>query len=121
MGEDAKFKEIIYEVKDGVAWITINRPEVQNAFREQTLDELIDAFQSTRHDPTIAVAVVTGAGDTAFSAGGDFHAMMRLNWQNAAQWNDRMLGCAMAIRGLHIPVIAMKLLPIVVLVSIPCL
>ena len=107
MGEDSKFKEIIYEVKDGVAWITINRPEVQNAFREQTLDELIDAFQSTRHDPTIAVAVVTGAGDTAFSAGGDFHAMMRLNWQNAAQWNDRMLGCAMAIRGLHIPVIAM--------------
>jgi len=68
---------------------------------------LITAFQSTRHDPTIAVAVVTGAGDTAFSAGGDFHAMMRLNWQNAAQWNDRMLGCAMAIRGLHIPVIAM--------------
>ena len=47
MGEETKFKEIIYEVKDGVAWITINRPEVQNAFREQTLDELIDAFQST--------------------------------------------------------------------------
>ena len=107
MGDDAKYNEILYEVKDGVAWITINRPEVMNAFREQTLDELIDAFQSTRHDPTIAVAVVTGAGDEAFSAGGDFHAMMRLNWQNAAQWNDRMLGCAMAIRGLHIPVIAM--------------
>ncbi|MBL23751.1 MAG: 1,4-dihydroxy-6-naphthoate synthase [Rhodospirillaceae bacterium] len=107
MGSDNKYEEILYEVKDGVAWITINRPDVMNAFREQTLDELIDAFQSTRHDPTIAVAVVTGAGDQAFSAGGDFHAMMRLNWQNAAQWNDRMLGCAMAIRGLHIPVIAM--------------
>ena len=107
MGENTNYDEIIYEVKNGIAWITINRPEVQNAFREQTLDELIDAFQSTRHDPTIAVAVVTGAGDTAFSAGGDFHAMMRLNCQNAAQWNDRMLGCAMAIRGLHIPVIAM--------------
>ena len=60
MGSDAKYEEILYEVKDGVAWITINRPEVQNAFREQTLDELITAFQSTRHDPTIAVAVVTG-------------------------------------------------------------
>lgn len=107
MGSDAKYKEIIYEVDDGVAWITINRPEVMNAFREQTLDELIDAFTNTRNDPTIAVAVVKGAGDKAFSAGGDFHAMMRLNWQNAAQWNDRMLGCAMAIRGLHIPVIAM--------------
>ena len=107
MGSDAKYKEILYEVVDGVAWVTINRPEVMNAFREQTLDELIDAFKSTRDDPTIAVAVVTGAGDKAFSAGGDFHAMMRLNWQNAAQWNDRMLACAMTIRGLHIPVIAM--------------
>ena len=37
MGSDAKYKEIIYEVDDGVAWITINRPEVMNAFREQTL------------------------------------------------------------------------------------
>ncbi|MEL0105344.1 MAG: enoyl-CoA hydratase-related protein [Rhodospirillaceae bacterium] len=102
-----KFKEVIYEVKDGVAWITINRPEVRNAFREQTLDELIAAFDQTRYDPTIAVAVVKGAGDKAFSAGGDFYAMKRLNWINAAQWNDRMLGLAMTIRGLQIPVVAM--------------
>ncbi len=102
-----KFKEISYEVKDGVAWITINRPEVRNAFREQTLDELIAAFDQTRYDPTIAVAVVRGAGDKAFSAGGDFYAMKRLNWINAAQWNDRMLGLAMTIRGLQIPVVAM--------------
>jgi naphthoate synthase len=107
MASDTKFREVIYEVKDGVAWITINRPEVRNAFREQTLDELIEAFRLTRDDPSIAVAVVTGAGDKAFSAGGDFHAMMRLNWTNAAQWNDRMQGLAMTIRGLPIPVIAM--------------
>ena len=86
---------MLYDVKNGVAWITINRPEVRNAFREQTLDELIAAFDQTRYDPTIAVAVVTGAGDKAFSAGGDFYAMKRLNWINAAQWNDRMLGLAM--------------------------
>ncbi|MDH5748618.1 MAG: enoyl-CoA hydratase-related protein [Rhodospirillales bacterium] len=107
MGSDAKFKEVLYEVKDGVAWITINRPEVRNAFREQTLDELTEAFSLTKNDPSIAVAVVTGAGDKAFSSGGDFHAMMRLNWTNAAQWNDRMQGLAMMIRGLPIPVIAM--------------
>jgi dihydroxynaphthoic acid synthetase len=107
MASETKFKEVIYEVKDGVAWITINRPEVRNAFREQTLDELTEAFSLTKNDPTIAVAVVTGAGDKAFSAGGDFHAMMRLNWTNAAQWNDRMQGLAMMIRGLPIPVIAM--------------
>jgi dihydroxynaphthoic acid synthetase len=103
----ADFKDILFEVEDHVAWITINRPEARNAFREQTLDELIHAFRSTRNDASIACAVVTGAGDKAFSAGGDFGAMMKLNWTNAAHWNDRMLGTAMTIRGLPIPVIAM--------------
>jgi len=68
---------------------------------------MIHAFRSTREDPSIACAVVTGSGDTSFSAGGDFHAMMRLNRANAHMWNDRMLGLAMTIRGLPIPVIAM--------------
>ena len=102
-----KYADILLEVDDGVAWVTINRPETRNAFREQTLDELIDAFRSTRDDPSIACAVVTGAGDRAFSSGGDFHAMTRLNRANAHHWNDRMLGLAMTIRGLPIPVIAM--------------
>jgi dihydroxynaphthoic acid synthetase len=101
------FRDIIYEVKDNVAWVTINRPDARNAFREQTLDEMIWALSSTREDPTIACAVVTGMGDIAFSAGGDFGAMMKLNRANAHMWNDRMLGLAMTIRGLPIPVIAM--------------
>jgi len=101
------YGDILFDVKDAVAWLTINRPRVQNAFREQTLDEMIHALRSTREDPSIACAVVTGAGDTAFSAGGDFHAMMRLNRANAHMWNDRMLALAMTIRGLPIPVIAM--------------
>jgi dihydroxynaphthoic acid synthetase len=87
--------------------VTINRPRVLNAFREHTLDEMIDALKSTREDPSIVCAVVTGAGDKAFSAGGDFYAMKRLNFANAYMWNDRMLGLAMTIRGLPIPVIAM--------------
>jgi dihydroxynaphthoic acid synthetase len=108
MARDAsEFNEVLYEVEDNVAWITINRPEVRNAFREQTLDELREAVLLTRNDPSIACAVITGAGETAFSAGGDFHAMKRLNWVNAAHWNDRMQGLAMAIRGVPIPVIAM--------------
>jgi len=102
-----KYRDILYEVKDQVAWVTINRPRVLNAFREQTLDEMIDALKSTREDPSIVCAVVTGAGDKAFSAGGDFYAMKRLNFTNACMWNDRMLGLAMTIRGLPIPVIAM--------------
>jgi dihydroxynaphthoic acid synthetase len=100
------YREITYEVIDNVAWITINRPEVRNAFREQTLDELADALLATREDPSIACAVVSGAGG-AFSAGGDFHAMMKLNRANSAMWNDRMLKVAMTIRNLPIPVIAM--------------
>jgi naphthoate synthase len=101
------YRDILFEVKDQVAWLTINRPRVLNAFREQTLDEMTGALRSTREDPSIACAVVTGAGDKAFSAGGDFHAMMRLNRANAHMWNDRMLGLAMTIRGLPIPVVAM--------------
>src|SRR6266511_6049139 len=100
------YDDIPYEVRDQVAWATINRPRVLNAFREQTLDELIDALKSTREDPSVACAVVTGAGDKAFSAGGDFYAMKRLNWVNGAMWNDRMQGLAMTIRSLPIPVIA---------------
>src|SRR6201989_163374 len=102
-----QYDDILYEVKDQVAWATINRPRVLNAFREQSLDEMIDALKSTREDPSIVCAVVTGAGDKAFSAGGDFYAMKRLNFINGAMWNDRMQGLAMAIRGVPIPVIAM--------------
>jgi len=102
-----KYTDILYEVKDQVAWITINRPRVLNCFREQSLDEMIDALKSTREDPSIVCAVVTGAGNQSFSAGGDFYAMKRLNFNNAYMWNDRMLGLAMTIRNLPIPVIAM--------------
>ena len=101
------YTDIIYAVKDQVAWITINREKVLNAFREQTLDEMIDALKATREDPSIVCAVITGKGDRSFSAGGDFYAMRRLNFTNAYMWNDRMLGLAMTIRGLPIPVIAM--------------
>ena len=67
-----KYTDILFEVKDQVAWITINREKVLNAFREQTLDEMIDALKSTREDPSIVCAVITGKGNKSFSAGGDF-------------------------------------------------
>lgn len=102
-----QYKDIIYEVVDQVAWITINRPHVLNACRELTLDEIREAIRSTRDDPSIACVVITGTGDRAFCSGGDFSSMMRLNWVSASHWNDRMLGCAMEIRGVGIPVIAM--------------
>ena len=60
--DDRNYGDILYEVKDQVAWITINRPRVMNAFREQTLDEMIDAVKSTREDPSIACIVVHRRG-----------------------------------------------------------
>lgn len=100
------YREIVVEVRNQGAWIGINRPEVRNAFREQTLDELAGALEATRDDPMIVAAVLYGVGGH-FSAGGDFHAMMRLNKANSAMWNDRMLKVAMTCRNLPIPVIAM--------------
>jgi dihydroxynaphthoic acid synthetase len=102
-----EYRDIRFEIVDHIAWVTIDREWVLNAFREQTLDELADAIGSTREDPSIAAVIVTGAGERAFSAGGDFHAMMRLNRINGHLWNDRMLRLAMTIRGLPVPVIAM--------------
>jgi naphthoate synthase len=102
-----KYQDIIYEVVDQVAWVTINRPHVLNAVRELTLDEITAAVRDTKNDPSIACVVITGVGDRAFCSGGDFASMMRLNWVNASHWNERMLGCATAIRSAAIPVIAM--------------
>jgi naphthoate synthase len=63
--------DILYGKKDGIAWITINRPEVRNAFRTRTVRELTEAFEDAKFDPTVGVVVLTGAGDKAFCAGGD--------------------------------------------------
>jgi naphthoate synthase len=65
------YTDILYEQKDGVAWITINRPEVRNAFRTRTVAELTAAFEDARWDPAVGVVVLTGAGDKAFCSGGD--------------------------------------------------
>lgn len=100
------YTEIVFDRRNDAAWIGINRPEVRNAFREQTLDEIAHALDSTREDPTIVAAVVYGVGGH-FSAGGDFHAMMKLNKANSYMWNDRMQMVAMTCRNLPIPVIAM--------------
>ena len=65
------YTDIVYETADGIAKITINRPEVRNAFRPATLFELSSAFSAARDDPSIGVIILTGAGDKAFCSGGD--------------------------------------------------
>jgi naphthoate synthase len=65
------YGDIVYETLDGIAKLTINRPEVRNAFRPQTLFELSDAFERARDDPSIGVIILTGRGPEAFCSGGD--------------------------------------------------
>ena len=66
-----EYRDILFEVRDGVARITINRPQKYNAFTAQTCEELIDAFRRAGYDKSVAVIVLAGAGDRAFCTGAD--------------------------------------------------
>jgi naphthoate synthase len=66
-----EYADVVYETAEGIAKITINRPEVRNAFRPTTLFELSHAFNAARDDPDIGVIILTGAGTQAFCSGGD--------------------------------------------------
>src|SRR5260370_37160599 len=66
-----EYTDILFEKAEGIGKITINRPEVRNAFRPETLSDLLDAFERCREDPEIGVVILTGAGTEAFCSGGD--------------------------------------------------
>ncbi len=66
-----EFEDIRYETAEGIAKITIDRPEVRNAFRPLTLRELSSAFEIARDDPSVGVVILTGQGPLAFCSGGD--------------------------------------------------
>jgi naphthoate synthase len=68
---DGDYTDIRYETAEGIAKLTICRPEVRNAFRPQTLFELSDAFERARNDRTVGVIILTGEGPDAFCSGGD--------------------------------------------------
>ena len=65
------YQDIVYETRNHVAYVTINRPEVMNAFRARTCDELIHAFSRASMDREVGCIVLAGAGDRAFCTGGD--------------------------------------------------
>jgi len=100
------YTDILYEKHGGIAWVTINRPEVRNAFRTRTVAELTDAFVDARWDGTVGVAVLAGAGDKAFCAGGD----QKERGQGGYAPGDRPMDVEAlhsAIRHIPKPVIAM--------------
>src|SRR6266446_5011147 len=106
--EARRFEDIRYEKWQGIAKITINRPEVRNAFRPQTLFEMSWAFNDAREDPEVGVVVLTGEGKEAFCSGGD----QRIRGDQGYVGKDgiprlNVLDLQKQIRSLPKPVVAM--------------
>lgn len=104
----AHYGDILYHRAEGIAKITINRPEVRNAFRPETVLELIDAFHRAHMDPDIGVIILTGAGELAFCSGGD----QRIRGDGGYRDRDgtehlNVLELQRQIRSLPKPVVAM--------------
>lgn len=105
-----QYRDIRYEHSGtGIAKITIDRPEVHNAFRPETVKELIDAFARVRDDASVGCVLLTGAGDQAFCSGGDLrhksHAGGYVGEDGLARLN--VLDLQRQIRSLPVPVIAL--------------
>ena len=87
--------DLLYEKRDGIAILTLNRPEKRNAFTPEMLVRLADAWEDFRDDASLRVAILTGSGDTAFCAGGDLGRLMPL-FTGARQpeddWDHRLMG-----------------------------
>ena len=106
----AEYSDIRFErTESGIAKVTIARPEVHNAFRPETVSQLIDAFARIRDDATIGCVLLTGAGDKAFCSGGDqrykSHAGGYVGGDGIARLN--VLDLQRQIRSLPVPVIAL--------------
>jgi enoyl-CoA hydratase/carnithine racemase len=104
-----RFEDIDYEKKDGVARVTLARPEVYNAYRAQTLREMGQAFRDAAWDDSVAVVVLTGVGEKAFCAGGDaqefsreFLKRPRDHWK----WQGLLIQALESFRHLGKPTIA---------------
>ena len=103
------FEDILYEKKDSIARVTINRPGAYNAFTAQTLREMIAAFRDAAWDDSVAVVVLTGAGDKAFCAGGDakeFSTELLKRPRNYWKWQGLLMEALELFRHLGKPTIA---------------
>jgi len=86
---------LLYEKRDGIAILTLNRPEQRNAFSPQTMVLLARAWKDFREDDAMRVAILTGAGDTAFCAGGDLKLLLPMFTgarQPETEWDHELMG-----------------------------
>ena len=103
------YRDIRFETAEGIAKITINRPEVRNAFRPQTLFDLSDAFRLAQDDPGVGVIVLTGEGTLAFCSGGDQRVRGKGGYVDEKEKIPRLniLDVQKQIRSMPKPVVAM--------------
>jgi enoyl-CoA hydratase len=100
------FKLIIYEKSEGVATITLNRPEAMNAFSKEVVEEVIQALGDAKDDESIRVVILTGAGEKAFSAGADIKTMIGMNALRARELSLMGEKLCLAFENFEKPVIA---------------
>ncbi|MGA2308865.1 MAG: enoyl-CoA hydratase-related protein [Candidatus Bathyarchaeia archaeon] len=100
------FKYIIYEKSEGIATITLNRPEALNAFSKEVVEEILQALEDVKNDENVRVVVLTGAGEKAFSAGADIKAMAGMTALKARELSLMGEKLCLALENLEKPVIA---------------
>ena len=100
------FKLIIYEKNEGIATITLNRPETLNAFSKEVVAEVLEALEDVRRDENVRVVVLTGAGEKAFSAGADIKAMIGMTALRARDLSLMGEKLCCTLENLEKPVIA---------------
>ena len=106
--DDLAFEDILYHQAEGIARITINRPEVRNAFRPETITELMQAFSHAHLSPEIGAIILTGGGDQAFCSGGDQRVRGAEGYRDSRGVQHlNVLDLQMQIRRLPKPVVAM--------------
>ena len=91
-GSDTRSAHLLVEKRDGIAYVTLNRPEKRNAFSPEMLVRLCDAWQDIASDTSVRVVLLTGAGDQAFSAGGDLGTVIPLMMRTKkpeGEWEER--------------------------------
>lgn len=104
-GLDTMYETINFEVKENIAYITINRPKAMNALNSQVLDELLAAFTEVENNKDLRAVILTGEGK-AFVAGADIVEMSKMNTVEAREFAIRGHGVMNFIENLRIPVIA---------------
>jgi enoyl-CoA hydratase/carnithine racemase len=101
-----EFRHIIYEKKEGIATIILNRPEALNAFSKEVIEEILQAIEDVRTDEKVRVVVLTGAGEKAFSAGADIKAMAGMTALKARELSSMGERLCVTLENLEKPVIA---------------